>query len=96
MSLVVLGMLLKCRPVGTHEECDEIKPQDPERVDDHAQDRQMDGIGDEHQSYAEHYREHCGLVGIGAMSDREIPRHSHWHPMREATPPCRDNNKPLE
>ena len=87
-------MLLEGRPVCADEQAGEIERADPERMDEYADDREMDGVREEHEADAEHYRQHCGLIGVDAPPYRKVSRDSHWKLVSKSTPESREGDQP--
>lgn len=64
-------------------------------MDEHAKDREMNGVREKHESDSEHYRQHCRLISVGTPLYRDAPRDSHRELVSETAPRSREGDEPL-
>jgi hypothetical protein len=63
-------VLFERGPIGANHQTREIEAADPEGADEHSYQSDLEGVGKEHETDTEHYREHCRLIGIGTALHR--------------------------
>src|SRR6266404_7560366 len=89
-DLVVSGVLLERGPISANHKAGEIEAANPERVDEDSDQSDLKGIGKDHETDAEHYREHCWLIGISTPLHRQLSGNSYRDLVSQASPESRD------
>src|SRR5882762_1391723 len=88
-------MSLERRPVCSAQQPREIKAANPEGMDEHANNREVNRVSKKHEPDSKYYRQHRGLISVGTLLYRNTSCDSHRELVSKATPRSCDCDQPF-